>query len=103
MIRFNIQKIMQAKMFLLLATMLLGFAGNLSAEVKIYVSDFSISPGETKEIAMNLDTDETNLAQITGFIQMPEGLELVEQLPKSITINSSRAAGAAGNINIGTG
>ena len=100
MIRFNIQKIMQAKMFLLLAAMLLGFAGNLSAEVKIYVSDFSINPGETKEIAMNLDTDETNLSQIRGFIQMPQGLEIIENSSKP---NNSRAGGAVGNVNPETG
>ena len=80
-------------MFLLFATaLLLGSAGRLSAEVRIYVDDFSIAAGETKEIAMNLDTDETNLAQIKGFIQMPAGLTIVENSAKP---NSSRAPGAA--------
>ena len=100
MIRFNFQKIKQTRLPLLLLAMLLGFAGNLSAEVKLYVSDFSISPGETKEIAMNLDTDETNLARITGYIHVPEGLKIIENSAKA---SSNRASGAVGNANPETG
>ena len=101
MIRFNLPIIKQGWKFLLLAAVVvLGGAGKLSADVRIYVDDFSIAAGETKEIAMNLDTDETNLAQIRGFIQMPVGLTIVENSAKP---NSSRAPGAVGNVNPRTG
>ena len=101
MIRFNLPIIKQGWKFLLLAAVVvLGGAGKLSADVRIYVDDFSIAVGETKEIAMNLDTDETNLAQIRGFIQMPAGLTIVENSAKP---NGSRAPGAVGNVNPRTG
>ena len=51
----------------------------ISATDKVYISDFSIKPGETKTIAVNFDTDAENTRYIEGYIEIPEGLTVVNQ------------------------
>ena len=51
----------------------------VAAADKVYISDFSIKPGETKTIAVNFDTDAENTRYIEGYIEIPEGLTVVNQ------------------------
>ena len=51
----------------------------ISATDKVYISDFSIKPGQTKTIAVNFDTDAANTRYIEGYIEVPEGLTVVNQ------------------------
>ena len=80
----------------MLAMMLVAVIGTAAGATKIYISDFSISPGETKTIAVNLDTDETTIGEIRGTFVLPEGLEAIEN---TLEPNSVRAAGALKAIN----
>lgn len=56
------------------AALLLCLAGQAAAEDKVYIEDFTIAPGETKEIAIHFDTDATDYKRLKGTILMPTGL-----------------------------
>ena len=69
-----------SKLLTLLALILLSSisAISINAENRFYIDDFTISSGETKELAINL----TNDVAFTGFqadIYLPEGLEVVQE------------------------
>ena len=61
-----------------LVVAVLGMSATAAAESKVYVEDFSISANEEKEIALNLDTDATDISILEGDIQLPTGLTLVD-------------------------
>ena len=96
MSRFILLKDRFSKQLAMLAMMLVAVIGTAAGATKIYISDFSISPGETKTIAVNLDTDETTIGEIRGTFVLPEGLEAIEN---TLEPNSVRAAGALKAIN----
>ena len=69
-----------SKLLTLLALILLSSisAISINAENRFYIDDFTISSGETKELAINL----TNDVAFTGFqadIYLPEGLEVEQE------------------------
>ena len=64
------------------------------AETKLYISDFTIDAGETKEVAVNLDTDESTICYVELTVQLPDGLEFVANGNNIKTsIESSRTGG----------
>ena len=84
-----------------LAAALLVFIGGVStslATTKLYMEDFSITPGETKTVAVCLDTDVEDITTVAMKIILPNGLEFVTRdfgNGKQIidaTVNNSRAA-----------
>ena len=56
-----------------LVFVLLGSISTLLAETKLYIEDFSISAGETKKVAVCLDTDEEILNKSFGVNELMEG------------------------------
>ena len=84
-----------------LAAMMLVFIASISsamADTKLYIEDFSISAGETKQVAVCLDTDVADLNTVSMTIKVPTGLTLAtkEFMGKDVidaTINTSRAVG----------
>lgn len=95
-----------------LAAAILVFIGGVStllAETKLYIEDFSITAGETKTVAVCLNTDVADLQTVSMTISLPEGLEFVTKdfgngkQVIDVTINTSRAAGfnAVGNPETG--
>ena len=77
--------------------------GNITAAAdnKVYISDFSIAAGDEVEIAVNFDTDATDIRGIDGTIALPAGLSVVQnaygtnQLTKA---DETRAAGFMNNF-----
>ena len=77
--------------------------GNITAvaDNKVYISDFSIAAGDEVEIAVNFDTDATDIRGIDGTIALPAGLSVVQnaygtnQLTKA---DETRAAGFMNNF-----
>lgn len=53
---------------------LLGVTVSMRSEDRLYISDFSIEPGETKEIAIQFDCSEEKYVGFQFNIQLPEGL-----------------------------
>lgn len=47
----------------------------VTAENRLYIEDFTISPGETKQVVVNMDNDVT-LTAIQWRMMLPEGLEI---------------------------
>ena len=85
-----------------MAALLLVFIGSSAfavADTKLYIEDFSISAGETKEVAVCLDTDVDDFRMTSMTITLPTGLsfETVDiGLGKPViaaTVNTSRAVG----------
>lgn len=70
------------------------------AENKVYISDFSIDAGDEKEIAINFDTDATDIRGIEGTITLPAGLTAGDNATKA---DNTRAAGLLNNFNRTTG
>lgn len=61
----------------LLFVMLIGFVATAMAD-KLTIKDFSIKPGETKTVAVEVETDKEDCVTSLEFnIQLPEGLEYV--------------------------
>lgn len=63
-----------------LSALLLVFIGGISsslADTRLYIEDFSISDGETKKVAVCLDTDESTIYSVKMTLAMPAGLQLV--------------------------
>ena len=73
---------------------LLGSISTLLAETKLYIEDFSISAGETKKVAVCLDTDEETIYSVRMTLAMPAGLELVADGNKIKTEIASERTGA---------
>ena len=91
---------------LVLMTLLVGSAASAAAADQVYISDFGIKAGEVKEIAINFDTDATDIQYLEGNIQLPAGLVLVNDAygtNRRVKGESSRNADSNGNMNPGTG
>ena len=82
-----------------LITILLGIATSLSANDKFYISDFSIKAGETKELAIQFESDNVNssdpsMLNYVAFqfdLYLPEGLTVVQKKGKyNFTFNADR-------------
>ena len=73
-----------------LITILLGIATSLSANDKFYIPDFSIKAGETKELAIQFESDNVNssdpsMLNYVAFqfdLYLPEGLTVVQKKGK---------------------
>ncbi len=92
------------KLFSLLALAL----GTLpAAAADVYISDFSIKAGETKLIAVNFDSERSDLKRLQGTIMMPAGLTVLNQGSSDgalwITPDATRTNGAISQYNTGTG
>ena len=70
------------------------------AENKVYISDFSIAAGDEVDIAINFDTDATDIRGIEGTITLPTGLTAGDNATKA---DDTRAAGLLNNFNRTTG
>jgi hypothetical protein len=71
----------------------------VAAEEKVYISDFSIKPGETKRIALCFDTEREDVTQLLGTVTMPAGLTVQNQSDAAgsyiwMTGNDARTNGA---------
>ena len=64
------------------------------AENKVYISDFSIAAGDEVDIAINFDTDATDIRGIEGTITLPAGLTAGDNAMKA---DDTRAAGLVTN------
>ena len=64
------------------------------AENKVYISDFSIAAGDEVDIAINFDTDATDIRGIEGTITLPAGLTAGDNATKA---DDTRAAGLLNN------
>ena len=51
----------------------------MMATTKIYIDDFAIGNGETKKVAVKLDTDEKDINIIKFKLQLPQGLDFVQE------------------------
>ncbi len=78
------------RIFLLMA--LLAMAGNASAD-ELVISDFSISPGETKTISIALDNPTNDYIAFEFWMRLPDGVRIVYDDDDFLmaTLNSSRA------------
>ena len=70
------------------------------AENKVYISDFSIAAGDEVDIAINFDTDATDIRGIEGTITLPAGLTAGDNATK---VDDTRAAGLMTNYKRSTG
>ena len=101
----NYMKNMYSKLMALLTLLVVG---NLTAAAdnKVYISDFSIEAGEEKEIAINFDTDATDVIFLQGTINLPEGLTIVKNAygkNKNAKADETRAEGFNAQLNGTTG
>lgn len=78
---------------------LLGVATHVNAEDKFYLSDFQIAAGETKQLAIQFETDNVNSADPSQLnyvafqfdLYVPEGLTIVQKKGKpNFTFNADR-------------
>ena len=78
---------------------LLGVATHVNAEDKFYLSDFEIAAGETKQLAIQFETDNVNSADPSQLnyvafqfdLYVPEGLTIVQKKGKpNFTFNADR-------------
>ena len=78
------------RIFLLMA--LLAMAGNALAD-ELVISDFSISPGETKTISIALDNPTNDYIAFEFWMRLPDGVRIVYDDDDFLmaTLNSSRA------------
>ncbi|MBQ8948516.1 MAG: hypothetical protein IJ059_01840 [Prevotella sp.] len=74
---------------------LTGIGSSAFADTKLYVGNVSIAAGETKQIAVNLDTDESDIMLVEGTINLPTGLTFKASGTSRIEshVESSRASG----------
>ena len=80
----------------MLALLLTGGVSVASADTTLSVEDFSIAPGETKSVTVNLDTDETGIFLVSADFKLPAGLEFVTKSANSTKISTTRNAERAG-------
>ena len=87
---------MKKKLIMILALVVSTLTG--AAADKAYIEDFSIKAGETKLIAVNLDSERSDLKRIDGTISMPAGLTVENQGTKTdyhwMTPDDTRTNGA---------
>ena len=60
-----------------LVFVLIGSISTSLADTKLYIEDFSISAGETKKVAVCLDTDESTIYSVRFNLAVSSGLQLV--------------------------
>ena len=77
-----------------LVVVLLGSISTMLADTKLYIEDFSISAGETKKVAVCLDTDESTIYSVRMTLALPAGLQLVADGNKIKTEIVSERTGA---------
>ena len=82
---------------LLLTVLFLVQAVASSAQVKLYIEDFTISNGETKEVALLLDNDKEATA-LQAKIDLPSGLQYVE----GSVAKTSRVKGRGASVQAST-
>ena len=90
---------------LVLMALLFGSAASAAAD-KVYISDFGIKAGEQKEIAINFDGDASGIKYLRGKIDLPLGLELVDDAygqKVRVRGDETRSPGATANMNPATG
>ena len=85
----------------LLSMMVMLVMGNITAAAdnKVYISDFSIAADEEVEIAINFDTDATDIRGIAGTIALPAGLSAVENAYGANQLTKADETRAAGFLN----
>ena len=79
------------------AILLLAICNKIAAEDRVYVNDFSISPGETKEINVMLDNEDAYV----GFqfdVYLPEGFTITscskgDRIPDGTTVMGDQRTG----------
>lgn len=71
--------------------MVVGVALNVAATDRLYIEDFCIFPGETMQVALFLDNEQTFTAFQTDLI-LPEGLTVVQEDDEYLFELSSRKA-----------
>ena len=101
----NYMKNMYSKLMALLTLLVVGYL-TAAADNKVYISDFSIEAGEEKEIAINFDTDATDVIFLQGTINLPEGLTIVKNAygkNKNAKADENRAEGFNAQLNGTTG
>ena len=90
-----------------LTLLLLAITTLTAAAADVYIDDFSIKAGETKTIAVNFDSERTDLKYWTGYITMPAGLTVLNQGTTSsylwMTADATRTNGALAQYNYTTG
>ena len=94
-----------SKLSALLGLLMMGSLA-ATADNKVYISDFSIEVGEEKEIAINFDTDATDIIFLQGTVKLPEGLTIVKNAygnNKNAKADGDRADGFNAQINGTTG
>ena len=83
------------------------FVLTAAAVDKVYISDFSIKAGETKMIAINFDSERSDLKRLEGTITMPAGLTVMNQGSSTsalwMTSDAARTNGALAQYNVSTG
>ena len=86
-----------------LVFVLIGSISTSLADTKLYIENFSISAGETKKVAVCLDTDESTIYSVSMTLAMPTGLQLVADGNKIKTeIVSERTGGLTMESSINT-
>lgn len=81
------------KIQFLLTTVLLAMAGNTLAD-ELRVNDFSIEPGETKTISVELNNPDNTYIAFEFFMTLPEGISIAEDVDGylDVVLNSSRSS-----------
>ena len=78
-----------------------------AAADKVYISNFSIKAGEAKVIALNLDSERSDLKRLEGTITLPSGLTVMNQSSGGsalwMTADATRTNGAIAQYNTATG
>jgi hypothetical protein len=79
----------------------MGLSASATVNDKVYIKDFIIKAGETKEIAIYFDTEADDYNRLTGTIQMPEELTVEnDAYGTNVRVRmASRANGALGSYN----
>lgn len=93
------------RLFALLVSAVAGMTVADAADV--YISDFSIKAGEAKLIAVNFDSERTDLKRLEGTITLPAGLTVMNQGTSSsylwMTYNAERTGAALSQYSASTG
>ena len=85
---------------LLLAMMLLAKVAPATSASKLYIDDFSIEPGQTRQVALNFDTNMPDVYMVSVRILLPDGLDFSKlDNGKWASVNSERAAGSTVELN----
>ena len=71
--------------------LLLALAGNMHGE-ELVIQDFTIKPGETQEVSIELNNPEMTLIGMEFYISLPEGVSIAKDEDDEflVELNSSR-------------